>query len=82
MPILGENPQLDAETKWPVLVGVSVAFVSVSTLAVLLRLYTRYVVVKAPGADDVTIAIAQVLSIGVSVATILRECLRCNMCNI
>ncbi|KAK3335121.1 hypothetical protein B0T19DRAFT_395014 [Cercophora scortea] len=72
MPIPGENPQLDAETRVPIVVGVSVAFVAVSTVVVLLRLYTRYAIVSAPGPDDLTIAIAQVLSIGVSVATILQ----------
>ncbi|KAK3693293.1 hypothetical protein B0T22DRAFT_37389 [Podospora appendiculata] len=72
MPVPGENPRLDAETRVPTVVGVSVVFVAVSTVVVLLRLYTRYAIVSAPGPDDLTIAIAQVLSIGVSVATILQ----------
>lgn len=73
MPIPGDNPQLDAETRVPILIGMSVAFVTLSTVVVLLRLYTRYFVVCAPGPDDHTIAFAQILSIGVSAATILRE---------
>ncbi|KAK3392708.1 hypothetical protein B0H63DRAFT_386995, partial [Podospora didyma] len=72
MPAPGENPQRDAETQVPMLIAMSVAFVSVSSVVVLLRLYTRYVVVSSPGPDDITIAIAQVLSIGVSVSTILQ----------
>lgn len=72
MPVAGENPQLDAETLVPTLVGVSVAFAAVSTIIVALRLYTRFAIVGAPGGDDLTIAIAQVLSIGVSVVTVLQ----------
>ena len=73
--IPGENPQLDAETMQPTLIGISVAFVALSTIVVLLRLYTRCCIIGSPravGADDVTIGIAQVLSIGVSVGTVLR----------
>ncbi|KAK3328765.1 hypothetical protein B0H66DRAFT_596382 [Apodospora peruviana] len=72
VPVPGENPQLDAETRVPLLIGMSVAFVALSTLVVGLRLYTRYFVVSALGPDDLTISIAQVLSIGVSVATVLQ----------
>lgn len=60
MPVPGENPELDAETQVPLLIGMSVGFLAVSTIAVLLRLYTRYIVIKAPGLDDITIAVAQV----------------------
>ncbi|KAK1762900.1 hypothetical protein QBC33DRAFT_253416 [Phialemonium atrogriseum] len=72
MPFKGEFPELDAETRVPLLVGISIGFLCVSTVAVLLRLYTRYIVVKSPGSDDATIAIAQVLAIGVSITTILQ----------
>ncbi|KAK0657981.1 hypothetical protein B0T16DRAFT_402843 [Cercophora newfieldiana] len=72
MPVPGENPELDAETAVPTLIGVSVAFVAASTILVALRLYTRCFVVRAPGLDDLTITIAQVLSIGVSIVTILQ----------
>jgi len=73
MPVPGENPELDAETSVPTLVGVSIGLVSVSTLVVSLRLYTRCFVVRSPGADDLTIGLAQILSIGVSIVTILRQ---------
>ncbi|KAK1827392.1 hypothetical protein QBC39DRAFT_176056 [Podospora conica] len=72
MPVPGENPQLDAETMVPTLIGVSATFAAVSTIIVALRLYTRFAIVGAPGGDDLTIAIAQVLSIGVSVVTVLQ----------
>jgi hypothetical protein len=72
MPVPGENPQRDAESMAPTLVGVSVTFAAVSTVIVALRLYTRFAIVGAPGGDDLTIAIAQVLSIGVSVVTVLQ----------
>lgn len=62
MPVPGENPELDAQTRVPLLVGMSVAFLAISTIAVLLRMYTRYIVIKAPGSDDITIALAQVRS--------------------
>lgn len=72
MPIPGDDPERDAETMAPTLIGISIGFVALSTTVVVLRLYTRYFVVYSPGPDDFTIAVAQVLSIGVSVATILR----------
>jgi len=75
MPVPGDNPAQDAETLVPTLVGVSIALVSMSSIIVALRLYTRFFIVRSPGADDITIAVAQVLSIGVSVVTILRELL-------
>jgi len=73
LPTPGENPQLDAETRVPILIGMSVAFVTLSTVVVVLRLYTRFFVVCSPGPDDLTIVFAQILSVGVSAATILRE---------
>lgn len=73
LPQPGDNPARDAETLVPTLIGMSIAFVAMSTFIVAIRLYTRYFIVRSPGADDTTIAIAQVLSIGVSVVTILRE---------
>ena len=72
MPLPGENPRLDAETALPMLYAISIAFVVVSTIIVALRLYTRFLVIRSPGADDATIAVAQVFSIGVTIATILR----------
>jgi len=71
-PVPGENPALDAETRVPILIGTSVAFAVLASFVVLLRLFTRYAVVKAVGADDVTITVAMVLSVGVSAITIIR----------
>jgi len=71
-PLPGENPALDAETRVPILIGTSIAFAVLASLVVLLRLFTRYAVVKAVGADDLTIFAAMILSIGVSVITIIR----------
>ncbi|KAH8898089.1 hypothetical protein GQ53DRAFT_678044, partial [Thozetella sp. PMI_491] len=68
----GDYPELDAETRVPILVGVSIAFLAFSSIMVLLRLYTRFFVVRSAGADDYTIVFAQVLNIGVAVTTILQ----------
>ncbi len=56
----GQNPALDAETQVPVLVGISVAFLLASAIVVTMRLYTRYIIVKAPGIDDILMAVALV----------------------
>ena len=72
-PVPGENPSLDAETRVPILIGTSVAFAVAASLVVLLRLFTRYAVVKAVGADDITMLAAVILSIGVSAITIIRK---------
>ena len=60
LPRPGQFPELDAETRVPALIGVSVAFATASTIAVGLRLYTRGFVIRALGIDDATIAFAQV----------------------
>ena len=60
LPVPGQFPDLDAETQVPVLVGTSVAFALASSIAVVLRLYTRGYVVYSLGLDDATIAFAQV----------------------
>jgi hypothetical protein len=62
---------LQAQSQGALIHSLSIIFVILSTLSVGLRLYTRSTVLKAIGADDVAIAIAQVLAIGVSVTTIL-----------
>jgi hypothetical protein len=74
LPQPGQNPELDAETRVPILIGTSVGFAALSLMVVLLRLYTRAKVVHAVGYDDYTIFIAMLLSIAVSVVTILRMC--------
>ena len=60
MPAPGENPELDAQTRVPLLWAISVAFIAVSSTAVILRLYTRQFVVRNIGLDDITIAVAVV----------------------
>ena len=72
MPTLGADPALDAETRVPVLVGTSVAFTVAASLVVLLRLYTRSVIVHTLGIDDYTMAAAAVLAVGVTAATIVQ----------
>lgn len=72
MPTLGDDPALDAETRVPILVGTSVAFTVASSLVVLLRIYTRFVIVHSLGIDDYTMVAAAVLAVGVTVVTILQ----------
>lgn len=60
MAVLGENPALDAETRVPILLGVSIAFIIASTVVVALRLFTRQYIVHGLGPDDYTIVLAQV----------------------
>jgi hypothetical protein len=69
MPVPGENPELDAQTRVPLLWGIAIAFLVLSGTAVLLRLYTRQFVVRNVGLDDVTIAVAFVSLIGDAIAT-------------
>ncbi len=56
----GENPALDAQTQWPLLVGVAVAFVVGAAIVVSLRIFTRVVVVKGLGSDDIVMVFALV----------------------
>lgn len=60
LPRPGEFPNLDSQTQVPIIIGVCAAFMALSTLMVILRLYTRYGLIKAAGEDDITIAVAQV----------------------
>jgi len=60
MPVPGENPALDAETQVPTLIGISVAFIVAAALVVALRIITRQYIVKAVGADDITMVVAVV----------------------
>ncbi|KIH93894.1 hypothetical protein SPBR_06033 [Sporothrix brasiliensis 5110] len=70
--IPGENPALDAETRVPILIGTAVAFSIASSLVVMLRMYTRHAIVRAPGLDDYTMVVAAVLALGVTVSTIVQ----------
>lgn len=60
LPEPGEFPKLDIETQVPIIIGVCSAFMIMSTIIVVLRLYTRYRLIKAAGEDDITIGVAQV----------------------
>lgn len=60
LPTPGEYPQLDVQSQVPIIIGVSSAFMVISTIVVVLRLYTRYRLIKVAGDDDITIGIAQV----------------------
>lgn len=62
---------LRAETKAVLINSLAIIFVTLSSLSVLLRLYTRGRILKNIGADDVTIIVAQILAIAVSVTTLL-----------
>ncbi|KAF2440210.1 hypothetical protein P171DRAFT_369338 [Karstenula rhodostoma CBS 690.94] len=48
-------------------VGVSSAFTTIATLTVLLRLYTRFSIVKCAGLEDYLIILAMLFSIGLTV---------------
>ncbi|KAH6985168.1 hypothetical protein EDB80DRAFT_733386 [Ilyonectria destructans] len=66
------NPIVDVESRSTLVISISIACLSVSTLVVFLRLYTRVLILKAPGLDDLTILIVQLLGICVVIATILE----------
>lgn len=60
LPTPGEYPELDVQTQVPIIMGVTSAFLVLSTLIVAARLYTRYGLIKVAGDDDITIGVAQV----------------------
>jgi hypothetical protein len=64
---------LRSETQTSLIYSLTIIFIILSTASVFLRLYTRARILNSSvlGADDVTITIAQVLAISVSVTTIL-----------
>ncbi|KAL2275833.1 hypothetical protein FJTKL_01590 [Diaporthe vaccinii] len=72
LPTPGEYPDLDAQTQRPAIITIAVVLVIFSATLVLLRLHTRYRLIKAAGLDDISIAVAQVLSVGLSIITILQ----------
>lgn len=61
LPEPGDFPELDAQTQVPVIIAISVVLVLFSATLVLLRLHTRYRVIKAAGLDDISIGVAQVI---------------------
>lgn len=58
MPNPGENLALDAQTRAPVLVGISIAFLIASFISIAARLYTRYCLVGTSGLEDLLITLA------------------------
>jgi len=64
---------LRAETQGPLVNSLALIFVAFSTISVTLRQYTRKFMLDAIGPDDITIACAQMLAIGVSVITVLGK---------
>ncbi|CAN8097293.1 unnamed protein product [Discula destructiva] len=73
LPTPGEYPSLDAETQVPIIIGVTSAFLVLSTLIVAARLYTRYGLIKVAGEDDITIGVAQLINIGLVTTVILQS---------
>ncbi|KAF2005227.1 hypothetical protein P154DRAFT_355700 [Amniculicola lignicola CBS 123094] len=66
------DASLEAESQAPLIYSLSIIFVTLSTASVFLRIYTRKRILNIFGADDITITVAQVLAIAVSVTTILE----------
>ncbi|KAF2830025.1 hypothetical protein CC86DRAFT_179093 [Ophiobolus disseminans] len=66
------SPARAAESRAPIIYGISISFVILSCASVVLRLYTRLAILRTFGLEDVAIAVAQVLSFGVSVTTLLQ----------
>lgn len=60
MQVPGDDPALDAQTQAPLLLGIACGVLVPTVAAVALRLYTRFAILKAPGADDALIATAAV----------------------
>ena len=60
MQVPGDDPALDAESQAPLLLGIAYGMLVPTLAAVAIRLYTRFAIQKAPGADDALIAIAAV----------------------
>ncbi|KAH7082002.1 hypothetical protein BKA63DRAFT_589914 [Paraphoma chrysanthemicola] len=69
------SPEREAESRGPLIYGICIAFSILSCVSVLLRLYTRRAILHTFGLDDVAIIVAQVLSFGVTVTTILQVAL-------
>ncbi|KAH8708343.1 hypothetical protein GQ44DRAFT_469721 [Phaeosphaeriaceae sp. PMI808] len=63
---------LRAESQTVLIYSLCIVFITLSTVIVGLRLYTRTIVLKALGVDDIAIVVAQVLAIATSVSTILE----------
>jgi hypothetical protein len=56
----GANPAMDAESQSSGIISAAVILVVVSTILVLMRLYTRAFILKSVGPEDITIGVSQV----------------------
>lgn len=61
-----------AETQAPTLYGLTISFFTISTVSVVLRMYTRKKLLRFVGTDDIAIIVAQILSLGVTATTIYQ----------
>ena len=59
-------------TQRPQIYALTIVFTALAFTSVCLRLYTRHRITRYMGADDIAIVIAQILSFGVSVTTIVQ----------
>lgn len=71
--VKGENPVLDAESRSMEIITVLIAFSVISTLAVSLRTYIRFVVLRTFGWDDGVMIAAQVFAILAGLTIGMRE---------
>lgn len=64
---------VDPVTQGPALVYVCIVFSALSLAVVTARIYSRIFITKAPGADDILVAIASALGIAFSVMIVIQE---------
>ncbi|KAH7361183.1 hypothetical protein BKA66DRAFT_211313 [Pyrenochaeta sp. MPI-SDFR-AT-0127] len=69
------SPARQAESQAGTIYGLSISFVILSCTSVVLRLYTRQMILRTFGPDDIAILVAQILSFGVTITTILQVAL-------
>ncbi|KAL8968542.1 MAG: hypothetical protein Q9183_002417, partial [Haloplaca sp. 2 TL-2023] len=57
------SPELNQQSQWPMIIGVAIVLLLISTAVVLMRGYTRHRILRSLGADDYVIFATQVCSI-------------------
>lgn len=62
-----------SESLAPTLYSIAIAFQALALSSVVLRLYVRKRILRNFGPEDIAISVAEVLSLGVSVSTLLRQ---------
>ncbi|KAK4147793.1 uncharacterized protein C8A04DRAFT_33899 [Dichotomopilus funicola] len=60
------------ESKQSLVIVISATFLALSTLAVLLRIYTRIYILELPGSDDWLVVVALFLALGTSIEAVLE----------